>query len=157
LTPNLWGYRGWFDFPPVFYWATYAAIWILPLVGLALAVRDKHRYMLWANLTMVLATLATNKPYLGWQQHTWDPMLLGVTLVAAAIGVRRWLSRGPDGHRGGFTPQPLVASGDRRALDVLATVAVAAQPCGPRMPNETPRVEPAAVVDRAAVAGGADF
>jgi hypothetical protein len=157
LTPNLWGYRGWFDFPPVFYWATYAAIWILPLVGLALAVRDKHRYMLWANLTMVLATLATNKPYLGWQQHTWDPMLLGVTLVAAAIGVRRWLSRGPDGLRGGFTPQPLVASVDRRGLDVLATVAVAAQPSGPRMPNETPAVEPGRGGRSGGGGGGADF
>ena len=150
-------YRGWIDFPPVFYWATYAAIWFLPLAGLALAVRDKHRYMLWTSLTMVLATLATNKPYLGWQQHTWDPMLLGVTLVAAAIGVRRWLSRGPDGHRGGFTPQPLVASVDRRALDVLATVAVVAQPSGPRMPNETPAVEPGRGGRSGGGGGGADF
>jgi hypothetical protein len=157
LTPNLWGYRGWFDFPPVFYWATYAAIWILPLVGLALAVRDKHRYMLWASLAMVMATLATNKPYLGWQQHTWDPILLGVTLVAAAIGVRRWLSRGPDGHRGGFTPQPLVASVDRRALDVLATVAVAAQPFAPRVPSETPAVEPGRGGRSGGGGGGADF
>jgi hypothetical protein len=106
---------------------------------------------------MVLATLATNKPYLGWQQHTWDPMLLGVTLVAAAIGVRRWLSRGPDGLRGGFTPQPLVASVDRRALDVLATVAVAAQPSGPLMPNETPAVEPGRGGRSGGGGGGADF
>lgn len=157
LTTSLWGYRGWIDFPPVFYWATYAAIWILPLVGLALAVRDKHRYMLWASLAMVLATLATNKPYLGWKQHTWDPMLLGLLLVAAAIGIRRWLSLGPDGHRGGFTPLPLVASADRRALNALGTLAVAAQPFAPRMPGETPTVEPGHGGRSGGGGGGADY
>ena len=37
FTLNLWVYRGWIDFPPAFYWATYAAIWILPRRALALA------------------------------------------------------------------------------------------------------------------------
>jgi hypothetical protein len=157
FTLNLWVYRGWIDFPPVFYWATYAAIWLLPLAGLALAVRDKHRYMLWASLTMGMATLATNKPYLGWEQHTWDPMLLGVLLVAAATGVRRWLSLGPDGHRGGFTPQPLVASADRQALDAMGALAVAAQPFAPRMPGETPAVEPGRGGRSGGGGGGADF
>ena len=144
--------------PPLFYWATYAAIWLLPATGLALAVRDKHRPMLWASLVMAMATLATNKPYLGWQQHTWDPMLLGVLLLATAMAVRRWLSRGPDGHRGGFTPQPLVASVDRQALDVLATVAVAAQPFAPRMPDAGRHtVEPGGGGRSGGGGGGADF
>jgi hypothetical protein len=145
------------DVPTLFYWATYAAIWLLPATGFALAVRDKHRPMLWANLVMAIATLTTNKPYLGWQQHTWDPVLLGALLLATAMVVRRWLSRGPDGHRGGFTPQPLVASVDRQALDVLATVAVAAQPGTPRMPNETPAVEPGRGGRSGGGGGGADF
>jgi hypothetical protein len=157
FTLNLWVYRSWIDFPPVFYWATYAAIWLLPLAGLALAVRDKHRYMLWANLTMVLATLATNKPYLGWERHTWDPMLLGGLVVAAAMGVRRWLSLGPNGHRGGFTAQPLVASADRQTLDALGMLAVAAQPFAPRMPGETPAVEPGRGGRSGGGGGGADF
>ena len=37
--------------------------------------------MIWASLVMAMATLATNKPYLGWERHTWDPMLLGVLLT----------------------------------------------------------------------------
>ena len=106
---------------------------------------------------MAMATLATNKPYLGWQPHTWDPVLLGVLLIATAMGVRRWLSRGPDGHRGGFTPQPLVASVDRQALDALATVAVAAQPFAPRMPSRTPTVEPGGGGRSGGGGGGADF
>jgi hypothetical protein len=145
------------DVPFLFYWATYVAIWLLPTTGVALAIRDKHRPMLWASLVMAMATLATNKPYLGWQQHTWDPVLLGVLLLAIAMSVRRWLSRGPDGHREGFTPQPLVVSVDRQALDALATVAVAAQPSAPRMPNETPAVEPGRGGRSGGGGGGADF
>ena len=103
LPPSVWFDRSRPDFPPAFYWATYAAIWLLPAAGLALAVRDKHRWMLWVSLIMAVATLATNKPYLGWERHTWDPILLGVLLVGTAIGVRRWLSRGPDGQRHGWT------------------------------------------------------
>ncbi len=155
LSPAI--YRARADVPTLFYWATYAAIWLLPATGFALAVRDKHRPMLWASLVTAMATLATNKPYLGWQQHTWDPVLLGVLLLATAMAVRRWLSRGPDGHRRGFIPQPLVASVDRQALDVLATVAVAAQPGTPRMPNETPAVEPGRGGRSGGGGGGADF
>jgi hypothetical protein len=73
------------------------------------------------------------------------------------MSVRRWLSRGPDGHRGGFTPQPLVASVDRQALDALATVAVAAQPGAARMPNEAPAIEPGRGGRSGGGGGGADF
>lgn len=152
----LWYRRG-IDSGPVFYWATYAATWVLPLAGLALAIRGKHQYMLWANMIMVVATLATNKSYLGWNRQTWDPILLGVLLVGAAIGVRRWLSRGSGGHRGGFTAQPLVASADRQALDVLGTLAVAAQPAEPRVPSETPALEPGRGGRSGGGGGGADF
>jgi len=48
-------------------------------------------------------TLVTNKPYLGWQRHTWDPILLGILLTAVAVFIRRWLARGPGGIRHGFT------------------------------------------------------
>jgi cytochrome c biogenesis protein CcdA len=157
LLPFGWHFGARPDFSSAFYWFTYAASWLLPVIGLALAVRDKHRPMLWANLVMMLATLATNKPYLGWKQHTWDPMLLGLLLVAVAMGVRRWLSRGADGHRGGFTPQPLVVSADRQALDALGTLAVAAQPFAPRPPGETPTAEPGRGGRSGGAGGGADF
>ena len=154
--PSIWYYRGRPDFPSVFYWATYAAIWVLPAVGLALTVRDKHRWMLWASLIMALATLSTNKPYLGWEQHTWDPILLGVLLAGTAIAVRRWLSRGPGGHRSGYTPQPVAVSADRHALGVLSLVAGAAQPFTARTPTE-PTVEPGRGGRSGGAGGGADF
>jgi hypothetical protein len=153
----IWYSRGRPDFSSTFYWSTYAAIWLLPAIGLALAVRDRHRMMLWANTIMVAATLATNKPYLGWNRQTWDPILFGILLVAVATGVRRWLLRASDGHRGGFTPLPLVVSADRQVLDVLGTLAVAAQPFAPRMPGETPAVEPGRGGRSGGGGGGADF
>jgi hypothetical protein len=145
------------DFPPVFYWATYTATWFLPAVGLGLAVRDKHRWMIGVNLIMAVATLATNKSYLGWERHTWDPILLGVLLAGTAMAVRRWLSRGPGEHRSGFTPQSLVASADRKALSVLGTFAGGAQPFAARAPSETPTFEPGRGGRSGGGGGGAEF
>ena len=61
----------WLSFPdgvPQFYWATYAAIWVLPAVGLFLAIRDRHRWMLDANIVLAIVTVMSNKPYLGAEQ-----------------------------------------------------------------------------------------
>ena len=152
-----WHTRGLPDLPSAFYWSTYAAIWLLPAIGLTLAVRDRHRVMLWANAIMMMGTLATNKPYLGWNRQTWDPILLGSLLVAVAMGIRRWLLRAADGHRRGFTPLPLVVSADRRALDIVGTLAVAAQPFEARTPNETPAAAPGRGGRSGGGGGGADF
>ena len=71
----------------LFYGFTYAMIWALPPAGLYLAIRDKDRAFLDVSLVMMLATLLTNKAYLGWPRHEWDPILLGVFLMAAAVAV----------------------------------------------------------------------
>ena len=85
-------------------------------------------------------------------------MLLGILLVAVATGVRRWLLRASDGHRGGFTPLPLVASADRQALDVARhTGASRRSPSRRACRARRQRSNPAAAVDRAAVAGGQTF
>src|SRR5215475_8745523 len=86
-----------------FYWCTWIMTWLLPAVGLFLAVRDKDRPLLIVSVAMAIGTLISNKPYLGWTRHEWDPMLLGVLLTAVAVALRRWLSNGPDGARYGFT------------------------------------------------------
>jgi hypothetical protein len=88
---------------PPFYWFTYAMIWVVPVLALTTALRDRHRLLLGASLVMVLATLATNKPYLGLVRHEWDPVLLGLLLIGSALIVRRWLASGEGGMRGGFT------------------------------------------------------
>ena len=123
-------------YPPAFYWGTYAAVWILPAAGLYFGLRSKHRFLIWASLVMALATLATNKPYLGWERHTWDPILLGVILIGVVLAVRHWLSRGRDGQRYGFTSQSIL-NADRESLAILHGLAGAAQPFASHPPAAT--------------------
>jgi hypothetical protein len=110
-----------------FYWATYAAVWLLPAAGLQLAIREKDRSLIAVNLLMALGTLATNKAYLGSEHQSWDPMLLGVLLMAAAIGVRRWLLAGPDGQRNGYTPLRILDA-DRELIRVAANLSAGFRP-----------------------------
>jgi hypothetical protein len=107
----------------MFYWATYAIIWILPGAGLFFAIRDRHRAMLDANILLAVATLMSNKPYLGKDAQPYDPILFGALLIVIAIGVRRWLASGPDGARSGFVANRLLASEKARlAMAGTATV-----------------------------------
>jgi len=106
------------------YWTTYIVTWLLPVAGLTAAVRDRDRSLLTVALASALATLATNKPYLGWPHQTWDPILLGLLLVAVATVLRRWLVRGPNGQRSGFTPERIFES-DRDVLSAIATASAA--------------------------------
>ena len=112
---------------PWFYWGTYACIWLLPAAALWLGVRDRERWLIDAGLTMALATVVTNKSYLGWPRHPWDPMLLGVLLAVVALGVRRWLASGPGGERAGFAPVQILES-DLLAIRVAGLASAAMHP-----------------------------
>ena len=131
----------WLSYPdpvPQFYWATYAGIWIVPAAGLFLAVRDRHRWMLDANIVMAIVTLMTNKPYLNGVQKPWDPILFGVLMIAIALGLKRWLAGGADGSRGGFIAERLLASEQERLA--LAGGAAALKPGAPE-PHSHPAPE----------------
>ena len=144
-------------FPTVFYWGTYVATWLLPAAGLCLGLRSKHREFIGANLLMAIATLVTNKPYLGLKRHTWDPVLLGVLLTGTAIAIRYWLSRGRDGLRHGFTATRLLTS-DRELLDALSSMGATVQPFEARVRHaETPPFEPGRGGRSGGGGGGADF
>ena len=95
------------EFPTWFYWATWVLIWCLPPSVLALGLRGRDRFVIAVGVIVAILTLVTNKPYLGWQRHTWDPMLLGALLIGVALFIRRWLAAGPGGTRRGFTAQRL--------------------------------------------------
>jgi uncharacterized membrane protein YgcG len=86
---------------------------------------------------MALATLTTNKPYLGWPRQTWDPMLLGVLLMAGAIAMRRWLSSGPNRQRASFTADRQLER-DRDLLRTIANVSAGFQPRGTEAPVDRP-------------------
>jgi hypothetical protein len=103
--PAQWwgGTRAASEFARPFYWTTWVLIWCLPPVVLARGVRQKDRFVIVVGAIVAILTLVSNKPYLGWQQHSWDPMLLGILLTGVAFFTRRWLARGPGGIRHGFT------------------------------------------------------
>jgi hypothetical protein len=151
-------YRGRGQYPSAVYWGTYAAIWLLPAAGFYFSLRSKHRVMIGASVIMALATFVTNKVYLGWERHTWDPILLGVFLTGAVLAVRHWLSRGPDGQRYGFTPQSIL-SGDRQSLAIFHTLAGAAQPFAAHPPaaQAPAHFEPGGGGRSGGGGGGADF
>jgi uncharacterized membrane protein YgcG len=105
------------EFPSPFYWTTWVLIWCLPPVILARGVRQKDRFVIAVGTIAAILTFVTNKPYLGWQRHTWDPILLGILLSGVALYIRRWLARGPDGIRHGFTAARL-SGRDKRWMSI---------------------------------------
>lgn len=112
------------DRTATFYWITYAAIWVVPAAGLVLALRGRERPLLLVSLAMALATLLSNKEYLGSPRYEWDPIVFGLFLMGVAVVVRRWLASGEGGQRHGYTASRLVAS-DRAHLGHLAIVSAA--------------------------------
>lgn len=116
-----------------FYWTTYAAIWMLPAAGLWIAIRERHRLMLDLNIVMAIATLMSNKSYLGAERYAWDPIVFGLLMIAVAVGVRRWLASGAGGSRAGFVPVRLLAS-ERERLAAAGTVSVLQPPLHPQHP-----------------------
>ena len=64
-------------------------------MGLFIAIRDRHRWLLDVNIVLALVTMMSNKAYLGAAQKPWDPILFGVLLdhdrdrIAPLAGKRR--------------------------------------------------------------------
>lgn len=112
------------DRASTFHWVSYAAIWLLPAAGWWLSIRGRERPLLWVSIVMTLATLLSNKEYLGTPRYEWDPIVFGLLLMGIAVGVRRWLASGAQGMRHGYTASRLLAS-DQAALGGLAMISAA--------------------------------
>lgn len=138
LTPG--GFIAYYSGQPMqawFRWGTYACTWLIPAGLLWLGVRDRERWLLDAGLATALATLVTNKSYLGWPRQPWDPMLLGVFLAAVALVVRRWLASGPGGERAGFAPVQILES-DLVAIRIAGLASVGIHPASAAQPPAQP-------------------
>ena len=95
-------------FPPLFYWATYGLTFLVPALGLYHGLKSRKRIVINVSLIAALLTLATNKDYRGFKHFAWDPAVLGVAMVVAAIFIMRWLANGGREARNGFTAQNLL-------------------------------------------------
>ena len=109
--PAQWwsGTRATPEFARPFYWGTWVLIWCLPPIVLTRGIRQKDRFVIAVGAIVSTLTFVSNKPYLGWPRHTWDPIILGILLTGVAVFIRRWLARGPSGIRHGFTAARLSA------------------------------------------------
>ena len=137
LSARWWdGTRAAAQFAGPFYWGTWVLIWCLPPIVLARGIRQKDRFVIAVGAIVASLTLVSNKPYLGWPRHAWDPMLLGILLTGVAFFIRRWLARGPGGIRHGFTAARLSGK-DKHWINIGATV------LGPLSPHSiTPDPQP---------------
>lgn len=126
------------------YWFTWVLIWCLPPVILLRGVRGKDRALIAVGMVTAVLTLVTNRAYLGWERHTWDPMLLGLLLGGTALLLRRWLESAPDGVRAGFTARRR-SGNDQAMIDAgggvigLAAPGLTAAPASPVAPDNAPR------------------
>lgn len=116
----LGGARSTTEFSAPFYWTTWLLTWCLPPAMLARGLRTKDRFVIAVGAISAVLTLVTNKPYLGWPRHTWDPMLFGALLIGIAFYIRRWLAKGPGEIRHGFTARRLSGK-DKQWLNAATT------------------------------------
>lgn len=117
-------------------WSSWLAVWLLPAFLGRTAVTERDPLLLRVAIATGLATLVSNKTYLGWPRQPWDPMLFGVVLVAGALMLRRWLASGEGGERNGFAARQLVES-EGATIRLASVASIAVQPA-PTRPVETP-------------------
>jgi hypothetical protein len=138
LSARWWdGTRAASEFARPFYWGTWVAIWCLPPIVLARGIRQKDRFVIAVGAIVAILTLVSNKPYLGWLRHTWDPMLLGILLTSLAFFIRRWLARGPGGIRHGFTAAR-ISGKDKQWINIGSTVTGLLSPQAPAPQPSSP-------------------
>jgi hypothetical protein len=121
--PAQWwgGTRAASEFARPFYWATWVLIWCLPPIVLVRGLRQRDRFVIAVGAIVAILTFVSNKPYLGWPRHTWDPMLLGILLTGIGFFIRRWLAGGRGGIRHGFTAAHLSGK-DKHWMNLGSTV-----------------------------------
>ena len=138
LSTRWWdGTRAASEFARPFYWGTRVAVWCLPPIVLARGIRQKDRFVIAVGAIAAILTFVSNKPYLGWPRHTWDPMLLGILLTGVAVFIRRWVARGPGGIRHGFTAARLSGK-DKQWINVGSTVTGLLSPQPPAPQTSSP-------------------
>jgi hypothetical protein len=109
---------------------------VLPVAILWWGVRSRRTFVLDTGIVVAALSLITLLHYVH-IAATWLVLTLaGAALVLLALALNRWLSRGPEKERDGFTAEPLFADEARlRALELVPVVAAHA-------PEARPPVEP---------------
>ena len=102
---------------PAIMWNSYVLIWIVPIIGLVIGFRARLRWMIRVSGLLFIVTLMTHKQFLGWPDHDWDLLSLGLLLSVVAIAVRRYLASGENAQRNGYTAtRVLMKDKDNRSI-----------------------------------------
>ncbi len=118
-----------------FAWFTLAAIFLIPAAVFAWGVFSRARALMWAGAIGLIVAQGSVKPYLQIERHSWDPALLGIELIAAALLLKRRLDAGPGRRRGAYSSEELGNSKGDGALGLLAGLIAAAPAEAPRGPD----------------------
>lgn len=95
-------------FSPCIYWSSCVLTFAVPVLGIYQGIKNRKRLILNTSLILACLTLATNKSYLGLVRYAWDPAILGIMLIAVSLIISRWLARGANGMRFGFTGKDIL-------------------------------------------------
>jgi hypothetical protein len=108
---------------------------VLPVAILWWGVRSRWTFVLDTGMVVAALSLITLRHYVH-IAATWLVLTLaGAALVLLALALNRWLSRGPEEERDGFTAEPLFADEARlRALELVPVVAAHAPEAPPAAP-----------------------
>ncbi len=108
---------------------------VVPVAVLFWGVRSRRTFVLDIGIVVTALSLITLRHYVH-VAATWLVLsLAGTALVLLALALNRWLSKGPEKERHGFTAEPLFADKERvHALELVPVVAAHAP--GPRPPVE---------------------
>jgi hypothetical protein len=105
------------------------------------------------GLITLALTLATNKDYLGLKHYPWDPMVFGLTLILGAVLIIRFLAKGQNQERYGFTAESILKP-EQYGLS-LAEIGAAALPGTTSSPVETQPTDPSPFEGGQSGGGGA--
>jgi len=112
-----------------------AATALLPVLLVAAGLRARRRVFLDAGLVLAALSLVTLRAYVRIADLWAVLAAAGALLVGGALAVNRWLGRGRDGERNGFTADALFSDAERlRALEIAPVLA--AHSPGGRPPDE---------------------
>ena len=108
---------------------------LVAVAAVTWGIRSRRTSVLDAGIVVTALSLITLRHYVH-IAATWLVLsLAGTALVLLALALNRWLSKGREKERGGFTAEPLFADEARaRALELVPVVAAHAP--GPRPPVE---------------------
>ncbi len=95
----------------------------VPLAVLARGLVRRRTLLLDTGLVLVALSLVTLREYVHIADLWAVLVAAGALLVGASLAVNRWLRRGPDGERNGFTADPLFVDAERfRGLELVPVV-----------------------------------